>query len=137
MPPRKKTDTSAETSRLFAVTGSDEGETRRRARELAIQLTPKEGGDFAVDTIDGSADNAEQAILRIHQVIEAIQTLPFFGSQKLVWLKDANFLADTVSARSAGVQAALEELKQFLEKGLPDGVSFLLSASLNSGFAGS
>jgi DNA polymerase-3 subunit delta len=128
MPPRKKTDTSAETSRLFAVTGSDEGETRRRARELAIQLTPKEGGDFAVDTIDGSADNAEQAILRIHQVIEAIQTLPFFGSEKLVWLKDANFLADTVSARAAGVQAALEELKQFLEKGLPDGVFFLVSA---------
>jgi DNA polymerase III subunit delta len=127
MPPRKKS--AADSSRVFAVVGSDEGETKRRARELAVQLTPKDGGDFAVDTIDGAADNSEQAIQRIHRATEAIQTLPFFGSEKLVWLKDVNFLADTVTGRSAGVQAALEEFKDFLGKGLPHGVSFLLSAA--------
>jgi DNA polymerase-3 subunit delta len=111
------------------VVGSDEGETKRRARELALQLTPKESGDFGVDTIDGAADNAEQAVQRIHQAIEAIQTLPFFGSEKLVWLKSVNFLADTVIGRSAAVLAALEEFKGFLAKGLPNGVCFLLSAS--------
>ena len=56
------------------MVGSDEGETRRRARELALQLTPKEAGDFGVDSIDGAADNAEQAVQRIHQAIEAIQS---------------------------------------------------------------
>jgi DNA polymerase-3 subunit delta len=129
MPPRKKIDASIESSRIFAVVGSDESETKRRARELAAQLTPKDGGDFAVDTIDGAADNSEQAIQRLHQATEAIQTLPFFGSEKLVWLKDANFLADTVTGRSAGVQTALDEFKDFLGKGLPPGVSFLLSAA--------
>jgi DNA polymerase-3 subunit delta len=129
MPPRKKPATPIEASRVFAVVGSDEGETKRRARELAMQLTPKEGGDFGVDTIDGTADNSEQAIQRIHQAIEAIQTLPFFGSEKLVWLKDINFLADTVTGRSAGVQVALDEFKDFLGKGLPNGVFFLLSAA--------
>jgi DNA polymerase-3 subunit delta len=128
MPPRKKSGSIA-AARVFAVVGSDEGETKRRARELAVQLTPKEGGDFGVDRIDGSADNSEQAIQRIHQATEAIQTLPFFGSEKLVWLKDVNFLADTVTGRSAGVQNALDEFKDFLGKGLPDGVSFLLSAA--------
>ena len=111
------------------MVGSDESETKRRAHELAVQLTPKAGGDFGVDAIDGAADNAEQAIQRIHQATEAIQTLPFFGSEKLVWLKNANFLADTVTGRSAGVQAALDEFKEFLEKGLPPGVYFLLSAA--------
>jgi DNA polymerase-3 subunit delta len=96
---------------------------------LAAQLTPKEGGDFGVDTIDGAADNSEQAIQRIRQATEAIQTLPFFGSDKLVWLKDINFLADTVTGRSAGVQAALDEFKEFLGKGLPKGVCLLLSAA--------
>jgi DNA polymerase-3 subunit delta len=129
MPPRKKTAKASQPSSVFAVIGSDEGETKRRAKELAGELTPEQGGDFAVDTIDGMADNAEQAVLRIRQAKEAIQTLPFFGREKLVWLKNVNFLADTVTSRSAAVQEALEDLKEVLSRGLPEGVRFLLSAS--------
>src|SRR5689334_22942334 len=127
MAARKKSAGPRETARAFAIVGSDEGEARRRARELAAQLTPKDSGDFSVDLIDGAADNADQAIQRIHQAIEAIQTLPFFGSEKLVWLKDVNFLADTAAGRSTGVQAALDEFKEFLGRGLPAGVRFLFS----------
>ena len=75
------------------------------------------------------ADNAEQAVLRIRQATEAIQTLPFFGREKLVWLKNVNFLADSVTGRSAAVQDALEDLKEVLSRGMPSGVRFLLSAS--------
>jgi DNA polymerase-3 subunit delta len=129
MPPRKKSAKSSESSSVFAVLGSDEWETKRRAIELAVELTPEQGGEFAVDTVDGMADNAEQAVHRVRQAKEAIQTLPFFGREKLVWLKNVNFLADTVTGRSAAVQDALEDLKEFLARGLPDGVRFLLSAS--------
>jgi DNA polymerase-3 subunit delta len=129
MPPRKKAAKDSESSSIFAVLGSDEGETKRRAAELASELTPEQGGDFAVDTIDGMADNVEQAVQRIRQTQEAIQTLPFFGREKLVWLKNVSFLADTVTSRSASVQEALEDLKGLLSQGLPDGVRFLLSAS--------
>src|ERR1700760_4705356 len=129
MPPRKKAAKDSESSSVFAILGSDEGETKRRAAELASELTPEQGGDFGVDTIDGMADNVEQAVLRIRQTKEAIQTLPFFGREKLVWLKNVNFLADTVTGRSAAVQEALEDLKEVLDAGLPDGVRFLLSAS--------
>lgn len=129
MPPRQKSVKTSEASNVFAVLGSDEGETKRRARELASELTPEEGGDFGVDTIDGMADNAEQAVLRIRQATEAIQTLPFFGREKLVWLKNVTFLADTVTGRSATVQDALEDLKEVLSRGMPSGVRFLLSAS--------
>ena len=129
MPPRQKSAKTSEASNVFAVLGSDEGETKRRARELASELTPEEGGDFGVDTIDGMADNAEQAVLRIRQATEAIQTLPFFGREKLVWLKNVTFLADSVTGRSAAVQDALEDLKEVLSRGMPNGVRFLLSAS--------
>ncbi|MBV8376795.1 MAG: hypothetical protein JO279_07295, partial [Verrucomicrobia bacterium] len=75
MPPRKKRTIASEpSSRIFAVIGSDEGETKRRANELARELTPEQGAEFGVDTIDGMTDNAEQAILRLRQVREAIQT---------------------------------------------------------------
>jgi DNA polymerase-3 subunit delta len=128
MPP-KKTAVARQTSQIYAVLGSDEGAVKSRARELSLQLTPKDAGDFGQDLIDGAADNADQAVSRIHAAIEAIQTLPFFGSGKLVWLKDVNFCGDTVTGRSAQVVAALDQLQQFLSAGMPSGVVFLLSAS--------
>src|ERR1700746_2444562 len=129
MPPRKKFAATTKAMGVFAVLRSDEGETNGRARELPIDLTPEQAADFGVDTIDGMVDNAEQAVLRIRQAQEAIQTLPFFGREKLVWLKNVNFLADTAAGRTPPVQDALEDLKEALERGLPDGVRFLLSAS--------
>jgi DNA polymerase III subunit delta len=129
MPPRRKSAKTSEPSSVFAVIGSDEWETKRRAKELASKLTPEQSAEFGVDTIDGMADNVEQAVQRVRLAKEAIQTLPFFGREKLVWLKNVNFLADTVTGRSSAVQDALEDLKEILSRGLPDGVRFLLSAS--------
>ncbi len=59
-----------------------------------------------------------------------MQTLPFFGGEKLVWLKNANFLGDTPLSRAASVQEALEELSATLKgKFASSGVRFLLSAT--------
>src|SRR4051794_37247342 len=88
---------------LHAVLGSDESEVKRAGRDLAAKLSP--GGEFAVDIIDGAADNADQAATRIHQTIEALLTFPFFGGEKLVWLKNATFFADSPTGRAADVLA--------------------------------
>ncbi|MDB6153823.1 MAG: polymerase delta subunit [Chthoniobacteraceae bacterium] len=111
---------------FHAVLGSDESEVKRAARELAGQLSP--GGDFGVDIIDGSADNADQAATRIHQTIEALLTFPFFGGEKLVWLKNATFLADNPTGRAAAVVEALEKLVETISTGIPASTRFLLSA---------
>lgn len=113
----------------YAIVGSDESAVKGSAREMAAQLVPADAGDFGLETIDGCADNADQAAARIRSTIEALQTLPFFGGSKLVWLKNANFLGDTVLGRSASVQDALEELAAALQGGFGSiGVKFLLSA---------
>ena len=113
---------------IYSVVGSDEAEVKRVAREHADRMTPAGGGDFAVDAIDGVADNADQAVTRIHQTIEALLTFPFFGGEKLVWLKNVNFLADSVTGRAAGVIEALEKLTETVSGGLPESTRFLLSA---------
>ncbi|MBA3833423.1 MAG: DNA polymerase III subunit delta [Chthoniobacterales bacterium] len=114
---------------VYAVVGSDESTVKTTAKEMAAQLAPAGAGDFGVETIDGCADNAEQAASRIRSTIEALQTLPFFGGGKLVWLKNANFLGDNVIGRAASVQAALEELAAALQSDFgSDDVKFLLSA---------
>jgi DNA polymerase-3 subunit delta len=115
--------------KIYAVVGSDEAEVKRVAAELAINLTPPGAGDFGLEMIDGAADNAEQAAARIRSTIEALQTLPFFGSTKVVWLKNANFLGDDQKARSATVQSALEEVSELLDRGFGPEITFLISAT--------
>jgi DNA polymerase-3 subunit delta len=124
-----KTKTKAASSKIYAVVGSDEAEVKRAAAELAEKLTPPGLGDFGLEVIDGCADNAEQAAGRIRSTIEALQTLPFMGGSKLVWLKNANFLADSVIGRATRVQEALEGLSEMIASDLGDDVTFLLSAT--------
>jgi DNA polymerase-3 subunit delta len=128
--PSKKSPKPPADQRIFAVVGSDEGQMKRRAKALAAELTPSGAGEFGVEVIDGCVDNADQAVRRVADVLQAIQTLPFFGSEKLVWLKDVNFLADTVTGRAASTLKALDALKEFLENGgVPPGVKLLVSAA--------
>jgi DNA polymerase-3 subunit delta len=124
-----KAKTREETANIHAVIGSDEAEVKRAAAELAQKLLPQDAGDFGLEVIDGTADNAEQAAARIRSAIEAMQTLPFFGSAKLVWLKNVNFLGDDPKGRSATVQAALEELSTLIDSGFGAGVTLLISAT--------
>ena len=124
----KKTAAATAKSPIHAVVGSDESEVKRVAAELAASLTPVGAGDFGLEVIDGCADNADQTAGRIRQTIEALQTIPFFGGGKLVWLKNANFLGDTRIGNSAAVLEALEELSAVLQAGFGADVIFLLSA---------
>jgi len=127
--PKVKTRTTESQSTIHAVVGSDESEVKRIAAELAATLTPPDAGEFGVEVIDACADNVDQAVSKIRSAIEALQTLPFFGGGKLVWLKNANCLGDTVIGRSASVQSALEDLSDLLEAGLGSGVTLLISAT--------
>ncbi len=109
------------------VTGSDEAAVRKAAAELAKELAP--GADvFGLEVIDGATDSVEAATTALHEATQALLTLPFLGGSKLVWLKNVSFLADAGAGRSESVSGALEKLCEVLKSGLPDGVSFLLSA---------
>jgi DNA polymerase-3 subunit delta len=127
--PKAKAKTAHAESNIHAVVGSDESEVKRAAAELAAQLTPPDAGEFGVEVIDACADNVDQAVAKIRTAIEALQTIPFFGGGKLVWIKNANCLGDSVIGRSAAVQGALEDLTEVLETGLGADVTLLISAT--------
>jgi DNA polymerase-3 subunit delta len=124
-----KAKTKAASANIYAVLGSDEAEVKRVAAELASNLTPPGAGDFGLEVIDGAADNVDQAEARVRSAIEAVQTLPFFGGTKVVWLKNVNFLGDDQKARSAAVQSALEELSELVDSGFGPGITLLISAT--------
>ena len=128
MPVSPKRNPATSRQAICAVVGSDEAEVKRVALQRSSEMLPTEAGDLGCEVIDGVADDASQAATRVHQTLEGLLTLPFFGGDKLVWLKNANFLGDSVTGRSAAVLEALEKLVETLETGLPPGIRFLLSA---------
>ena len=109
------------------VTGSDEAAVKKAAVALAAEIAP--GADaFGLETIDGAVDTVDAAASKIHETCQALQTMPFLGGTKLVWLKSATFLADSVTGRSETVLSALENLCEILKEPLPPGLTFLMSA---------
>jgi DNA polymerase-3 subunit delta len=126
--PAKATSSSATDRRFFALVGSDEGMVREKALALYQKLTNGVDDGFTHETIDGIADNSDSAYEICGSVIQALQTVSMFGGDKVVWLRNANFLSDTVTGRSQRTEAGVEQLRVSLEAGLPDGVTFLLTA---------
>lgn len=116
-------------AKIHAVVGTDEGRVKEEALRLHRELTGGNDDGFTHETIDGTADNSDGAFQICRSVVEALQTLPFLGGDKVVWLKGATFLADDITGRSERTLSGVENLRACLEAGLGNGVSFLLSAT--------
>lgn len=116
-------------SQVYAILGTDEGKVSEEALKLYNSLNPADADEFANDLIEGQADNVEHALEICSNTISALQTLPFFGGSKIVWLKNASFLGDDRTGGSERVKESVEALQKVLSSGLGDDVIFLLSAS--------
>ncbi len=125
MPPPKKPTAS----QVNVLMGTDEARVKEAALMLVRSLTPPDAGDFSNDIIDGTADNAEHAGTICSNVCMALQMLPFFGGTKVVWLKNANFLADSGPGRGQDAVNGFERILDVVESGLGSDVRFVISAT--------
>jgi DNA polymerase-3 subunit delta len=124
----RKTQGAAKNPNLYFVTGSDESEVRRTAREFATKLASPEAGEFGLEIIEAQADTVDSSVDMVERTLQAVLTLPFLGGGKLVWMKGVTFLKDSAQGRSEIVQNSLEKLLATLEEGLPNGITLLISA---------
>lgn len=113
---------------IYVVGGDDEFSIKERTAKLAEKLTPKNAGDFGLEIIEGTAANQDEALKILILLDEALDTVGFFGVEKVVWLKNTNLLADSPSTRAEATKDALARLNDRLKRGLPDGVLLLISA---------
>jgi len=118
----------AKKEEIHAFIGNDEALVKESALAKATELAPPDD-EFGLEIVSGAADHSEHAVRIVSSAIEAIQTLPFFGGGKVVWLQGANFMGDSVTGKSESTLGALESLIEVLEAGLPPDVKFVLSAS--------
>jgi DNA polymerase-3 subunit delta len=112
---------------LALVCGDDEFAVKKHAREIFQQWSEELGG-MDHEIIDASVANSGDALTAISKLREALQTLPFFGSGKVVWLRDCNFLGDERAASAQAVTETLSELADELKNFKWQNVRLLISA---------
>jgi len=118
---------AAPSTPLALICGDDDFAVKQRARQLFQEWSAAVGG-MDQESIEAGVGNSGDALNVIGKLREALQTLPFFGSGKIVWLRDCNFLGEDRTASSAAVTEALGELAEELKHFSWQNVRLLISA---------
>jgi DNA polymerase-3 subunit delta len=85
--------------------------------------------EFSREVLNGFVNNVAEVEAAVHRFREAVQTISLFGGKRVVWLKDVNFLADTVTGRAEGTLRQVEELQALLGRVNPDEVAVVVTAA--------
>jgi DNA polymerase-3 subunit delta len=112
---------------LVLICGEDDFAVKQRAKQRYQQWTEEVGG-LDHEVLDGSVSNSGEALKVLSRLREAMQTLPFFGAGKVIWLKNCNFLGDERAATAQAVTESLADLAQELRDFSWKGVRLLVSA---------
>jgi DNA polymerase-3 subunit delta len=112
---------------LVLICGDDDFSVKQRAKELFEQWS-KEVSGFDHEIIDAAVQNSGEALSALAKTREALNTLPFFGGGKVVWLQNCTFLGDDRTSASSAVTEALGDFAELLKTFRWDGVRLLISA---------
>ena len=114
-------------SPVLLVCGDDEFGVKQRAREI-FQKWSAELGGMDHEIIDAAVGHSGEALKSVAKLRAALQTLPFFGTGKVVWLRDCNFLGEERAAAAQSVTETLAGLSQELKAFVWQNVRLLISA---------
>jgi DNA polymerase III subunit delta len=100
---------------LVLVCGEDDFAVKQRAKQIYLQWTEELGG-MDHEIIDAAVSHSGEALKSLAKLREAMQTLPFFGSGKVIWFQNCNFLSDERAATKDVIEslaALADDLKEF------------------------
>lgn len=112
---------------LVLIHGNDEFGVSEKARACVDALCPPDQRALGLEIVDGQAGKAEDAATAIKQCLEALRTMGFFGTEKVVWLRGVNFLGTGQTSKAELTKEWVGYLGELLKEGLPDGVTFVVS----------
>ncbi len=115
------------TTPVLLVCGEDEFGVNQRAREIFQKWSADIGG-MDHEIIDAAVNHAGEALKSLAKLRAALQTLPFFGNGKVVWLRNCNFLGEERAAAAQVVTENLASLSQELKVFVWENVRLLISA---------
>ena len=120
----------AATKNFTFLCGPDDFVVNRLGQERFNALAAEANADdFSREIISGFAANVDEVGAAVNRFRDAVQTVPMFGGKRVVWLKDVNFLADTVTGRAEGTLEQVGALQELLEKVNADEVAIVITAA--------
>lgn len=111
------------------ICGADDFLVGRLGKERFAALAAEVTDEFSRETINGFAANVGEVETAVNEFRNSVQTVSMFGGKRVVWLKDVNFLADTVTGRAESTLKLVEDLQQILEAVNPDETAILITAA--------
>jgi DNA polymerase III subunit delta len=120
----------AATPRNFTfICGQDDFLVGRMGKERYAELSGETADEFSREIVNGFAANVDEMESALNRFREAVQTVPMFGGRRVVWLKDVNFLADTVTGNAETTLGRVDDLRELLEKVDPAETAVLITAA--------
>lgn len=117
------------TRKFTFICGSDDFLVGRLGRERHAALAAEIPDEFSREEVNGFAANVSEVESAVNRFRDAVNTVPMFGGRRLVWLKDVNFLADTVTGRAESTLRLVEDLQAILEAVNPEETAVLVTAA--------
>lgn len=114
---------------LFLISGTDEFEVSRNARHLVDALCPPSEQTLGLEVIEGAVDTIDEAVTAVRKCLDALCTVGFFGTSKVVWLRDASFFNEGKPGKFDDVKAAVLGLTEEIKRGFMPGVRLVISAA--------
>lgn len=111
------------------VCGADDFLVNRLGKTRYDELTADVTDEFAREIISGFANNVGEVESAVNRFRESVQTVSMFGGKRVVWFKDVNFLADTVTGRAESTLKLVEDLQELLASVDPEQVAVVVTAA--------
>ena len=102
---------------------------REQALKLWRELTGGVDDGFTHETIEGNAPNVDEVNNVVTRFLQALLTYSMFGGDKVVWLRNATFFGNDRTSEAESTLRMVDSIRDQLEKGMPDGVSLIISAT--------
>lgn len=115
-------------SQITFICGDDEFLVANAARKAFEDLTGTVSDEFAIERIDGTALNADEAANIADRFVSAVRTVSMFGESKVVWLRKFDLWGAGRTATSEGGKAASSRIFEELQGLGGDDVRVLISA---------
>lgn len=111
------------------ICGGDDFLVGRAGQARHAELSAEVTDEFSREVLSGFAANVSEVEAAVNRFREAVQTVAMFGGRRVVWLKDVNFLADTVTGRAESTLKLVEDLQRILESVNPAETAVLITAA--------
>ncbi|MDR2673622.1 MAG: DNA polymerase III subunit delta [Opitutaceae bacterium] len=111
------------------VCGADDFLVNRAGKARFDGLAREVEDEFSREVLNGFANTVAEVEAALGCFRESVQTVSMFGGKRLVWLKDVNFLADSVIGRAESTLKLVEDLQELLAGVTPGEVLVLITAA--------